>query len=73
MNTHDKSKAEKMLNDRQAIVPVSAQIHITPALTEVARIMSEIRMTGKVGEFTGRWNGSRWEFRKCEPPTIAEE
>ena len=49
------------------------RIHITPALAEVRRIMREIRMTGKCGEFTGKWNGAVWEFRKCEPPTIARE
>ena len=49
------------------------RVHISPALAEVRRIMREIRMTGKCGECTGKWNGSAWEFRKCEPPTIARE
>ena len=49
------------------------KVHITPALELVERIMREIRMTGKCGEFTGKWNGCAWEFRKCEPPEIARE
>lgn len=47
--------------------------HVTPALELVARIMREIRMTGKCGEFTCKWNGSAWEFRKCQPPEIVRE
>jgi len=49
------------------------KVHISLALSRVERIMREIRMTGKCGEFTGKWNGSAWEFRKCEPPEIVRE
>lgn len=49
------------------------KIHISPALALIWRIMRGIRMTGKCGEFTCKWNGSMWEIRKCEPPVIIRD
>ena len=51
----------------------AARIHVSPVLAEIARLMRDIRATGKCGEFTAKWNGSAWELRRCDAPVIVRE
>jgi hypothetical protein len=52
----------------------AARIHVTPVLAEIARMMREIRSTGKCGMMVVRWDGNRaWSLHMCDPPARVNE
>lgn len=46
---------------------------VTPAITEVQRVMREIRATGKCGMAVIRWDGQAWCIHRCDPPARINE
>jgi hypothetical protein len=46
---------------------------VTPALSEIQRVMREIRATGKCGMAVIRWDGQAWNIHRCDPPARVNE